>query len=161
MGKKKLAKQNGRSYIFAIYVLDVVLCVLILGLLFMALNQNYQGTIYSNESVEHLSITSSLVGFLLAAVLLLKIGYFKSSLPGAWIFLRICFISGLLHLVCALALIFYFASSYGYLLIVRGYIYREYGYIHLTNAILYFVLFGYFIMTIRQSAKKGHIPKYS
>jgi hypothetical protein len=154
MGKVKSPRKNGPSFIYAIYVLDVVTCVLILGMLFMALNQSYQGTIYSNESVEHLSLTSSFVGFLLAAGLIMKIGYFKSSLPGAYIFLRICFISGILHLICALALIFYFASSYGYLMIVLGHIYRDYGYLQLINAVFLLGMFLYFILYIRSSTRK-------
>lgn len=112
-------------------------------------SSNLQGHIISDEIIEQFSLPSSIIGFCLAVILFLNINYFSSTFKGTFLFLKISIVDGIVHLVCAFALILYRATSMGMLLIDLGHIYREYGYIHLANAILFFVLFGYFLFSIR------------
>ena len=142
-------------FVLAIFISDIILCMAILILLFISLHQSYQGLIYSNKFVEQISLGSSSVGFFLGIVLLWNRKYFVLPFRGTFSFLQICMISGLFHLICALALIFYFASSYGHLMIILGHIYREYGYLQLINAAFYFGLFVYFIRCLRPLPSKG------
>lgn len=130
------------------FFIDIIFCIAVLMLLGIALNQSYQGEIYSNNYVERLSLVSSVIGFGLGVFLLLKISYFSSSPQFAALILKNCVKSGLAHFICALALIFYFASSYGYLMIILGHIYRNYGYLQLVNAFFYFCVIVYFIKNI-------------
>jgi ABC-type polysaccharide/polyol phosphate export permease len=62
---------------------------------------------------------------------------------------------GVLHLICALALMFYYATSWGVLLIVLGHIYRDYGYVQLANAVFYLGLFVYFIGCLKPQTVKA------
>lgn len=146
---------NKPLFVLAIFISDIILCMAILILLFISLHQSFQGVIYSNKFVEQISLGSSSVGFFLGIILLWNRKYFVLPFRGTFSFLQICMISGLFHLICALALIFYFASSYGYLMIILGNIYREYGYLQLINAAFYFGLFAYFIRCLRPSPSKG------
>ena len=142
-------------FVLAIFISDIILCMAILILLFVSLHQSYQGVIYSNKYVEQISLVSSSVGFFLGIILLWNRKYFIFPFRGTFSFLQMCMISGLFHLICALALIFYFASSSGYLMIVLGHIYREYGYLQLINATFYFGLFVYFIRCLKPLPSKG------
>jgi hypothetical protein len=116
-----------------------------------------QGQIVSQEIIEQFSLPSSIVGFCLAVLLFLNINYFSSTFKGTFLFLKISMVEAVVHLVCAFALILYRATSVGMLPIDLGHIYREYGYIHIANAILFFVLFGYFLLSIRPISSKAQI----
>jgi hypothetical protein len=116
-----------------------------------------QGHIISDEIIEQFSLPSSIIGFCLAVILFLNVNYFSSTFKGTFLFLKISMVDGIVHLVCALALILYRATSMGMLPIDLGHIYREYGYIHLANAILFFVLVGYFVLSIGLISSKGQI----
>lgn len=155
MGVRGLTNKKAQLFVLIISILDIVLCMIILALLGVSLHPSYQGEIYHNKFVEQISLLSSSIGFFLAAVLLLKTRYFQSSFQGVLFFLKVCFLGGLFHLICALALIFYYATSYGYLLVVLGHIYRDYGYLQLINAMFYFGLFVYFLRCLSPSPSKG------
>jgi hypothetical protein len=130
--------------------------MIILALLALAIGpSNLQATIFYYQYVETISILSSSVGFFLAAVFLLKIGYFGSSFQGAVLFIKICVLSGLFHFICAIALILFYATSWGVLPIIVGNLYREYGYVQFINSLFYFGLFIYFLRCLTPSVSKG------
>ena len=142
---RKLPRGRKHYLIPAVFTADITLCLTILILLFIALHQSYQGWIYRYKIVEVTSLISSLIGFYLAAGLLLVKKFFGASFPRGMKPQKICIRGGLFHLACAMALFFYFASSYGHLMIVLGHIYRNYGYVQLINAIFLFAMFVYFV----------------
>jgi hypothetical protein len=136
----------------------MLLCLAVFTFFTLLFASGYlQAHIISYEIIEQFSLPSSIVGFCLALILFLNINYFGSTFKGAFLFLMITMVDGIVHLVCAFALILYRATSFGMLLIDLGHIYREYGYIHLANAILFFVLFGYFLLSILPLSSKGQI----
>lgn len=155
MDRYILPKTGAQFSLFTVSMLDIILCMFILVLLGVSLHPYYQVDIYVNEYVEQVSLISSAIGFVLVAVLLLTINYFGSSFRSSVIFLKICGRNGIFHLICALALIFYYATSWGMLQIIIGHIYRDYGYIQLVNALFYFALFGYFIRSLHPRTAKG------
>ncbi len=156
MSQEGLHYRKSQLLIQAILIIDIIFCLTLLGLLFLSLGpSNLQVEIYYHNYVENISIVSSIIGFFLAGALLLKMRFLGPSFRVAALCLQICIIAGLLHLICALAMIFYYATSWGMLPIILGYIYREYGYIQLVNAVLFFGLFVYFIRCLRPPSKKG------
>ena len=155
MNEYRSPHKKTQLFVLATFIVDIILCMIILILLAISLHQSYQGRIYHEKYVEHISILSSSIGFFLAAVLSLKRTYFGSSFQGALLFLKICILGGLFHIICALALIFYFASHQGWLQIILGFIYRDYGYVQLINALFYLVLFVYFLRGLSPSTGKG------
>lgn len=155
MDEHRSPQKKTRLFILTVFVVDIIFCTIILILLAISLHQNYQPEIYHNKYVERISLASSVIGFFLAIVLLLKIQYFGSTFRGALLFLQICILGGVLHLICALALFFYYATSWGMLLIVLGHIYRDYGYLQFACALFYLGIFVYFIGRLRPSASKG------
>ena len=104
---RKLPRGRKHYLIPAVFTADITLCLTILILLFIALHQSYQGWIYRYKIVEVTSLISSLIGFYLAAGLLLEKKSFGASFPGDMKPQKICIRGGLFHLVCAMALYFY------------------------------------------------------
>ena len=150
MRKLKPRIKIGHLIVQIIFGIDMLLCLAVFTfftLLFAS--GNLQAHIISFEVIEQFSLPSSIIGFCLAILLFLNVNYFSSTFKGTFLFLRISMIDGIAHLVCAFALLLYRATSIDMLPIDLGYIYRDYGYIHLGNAILFFVLFGNFILSIR------------
>ena len=156
MNQHKSIYRKADLIILSIFGLDIIFCTVILTLLAMALApSNLQAHIFANEYVERISIISSSIGFLMAAILLLRILYTKSSFHGILLLLKPCLFAGLFHFICALALIFFYATSWGLLPIVVGYLYREYGYVQLINAVIYFGIFFYFMGFPSPSTNNG------
>jgi hypothetical protein len=128
-----------------LFTVDILLCVIIMILLAISLHQNYQGRIYKNEYVERISLLSSAVGLFLAFVISFRLISSRSGIAKSFLLMRMCLIGGIFHFICALSLIYYYATWYGYLPIIVGHVYREYGYIQLINALFYFGIFAYFM----------------
>ena len=150
--------KKGHLIVQSIFGFDILLCLAVFTLFTLLFTSgNLQAQIISYEIIEQFSLPSSIIGFCLAVILFLNINYFGSTFKGAFLFLKISIVDGIVHLVCAFALILYRATSVGMLLIDLGYIYREYGYIHLANAILLFVLFGYFLLRLRPLSARSKI----
>jgi hypothetical protein len=148
--------KKGHLIVQSIFGFDILLCLAVFTLFTLLFySGKLQGQIISYEIIEQFSLPSSIIGFCLAVILFLNINYFGSTFRGTFLFLKISIVDGIVHLVCAFALILYRATSVGMLPIDLGHIYRDYGYIHLANAISFFALFGYFLLSIRPLSSKG------
>ncbi|UCE37738.1 MAG: hypothetical protein JSW00_00370 [Thermoplasmata archaeon] len=120
--------KKGQLFVSAVFALDILLCFTLLILVTLLLvSENLQPRIIKDEIVEQFSLPASIIGFCLAAILMLNMRYFVSSFRGTLLFLRISFLAGMAHLICALALIFYCATHLGQLTVYLGHIYRDYG----------------------------------
>ncbi len=155
MDKREAPSKKRGHLIPAAFIADIVFCIMILVLLTISFIAAYdRPTLISRTLVKVISLLSSFIGFLLVAVLLMKMDYFGSSLSRAVSFLNISSVGGIIHSICAIALIFFQTTTWGMLPIMSGTIYRNYGYVHLINAICYFVLFICFFICLRPSASK-------
>jgi len=133
-----------QKFIYTLYRLDIILCLVLILLLIYHFIIGYSGTIIHDRYIERISILSSSVGFFLAALFLLGMNKFKSSFQLSSLFARMNWKSGILHLICSLILILYYINHVGAMQVVLGHIYRDYGYVHLINAVPFFWLFAYF-----------------
>jgi hypothetical protein len=155
MDKKEAARKKRLRQISVVFIADIIFCLIILALITISFISAYdRPTLISRTLVKVISLLSSFIGFLVVTFLLVKMEYFGSSLSKAILFLYISSIGGIIHLILALALIFFQTTTWGLLPVMSGYIYREYGYAHLINAICYIIMFVYFIRCLRPSISK-------